>query len=61
MICHPSGLVVVLEAKTEKCVETGERGTEGEGGGGERVESGVSSSTRPDQGRGSGRKIVTEQ
>ena len=52
---------MVLEAKTEKCVETGERGTEGEGGGGERVESGVSSSTRPDQGRGSGRKIVTEQ
>ena len=61
MICHLSGLVVVLEAKTEKCVETGERGTEGEGGGGERVESRVSSSTRPDQGRGSGRKIVTEQ
>ena len=51
MICHLPGLVAVLEAKTEKCVETGDRGTKGEGGRG-RVGSGVSSSLRPGQGRG---------
>ena len=58
MICHLPGLVAVLEAKTEKCVETGDRGTKGEGGRG-RVGSGVSSSLRPGQGRGRGRRVVT--